>query len=74
MDELLRLTRENHEMLKRICAYIDKVDSASYRDNEDAKQMIFNILADLLVDNNQRQQRMGNDSSQYNIPPRLKWK
>lgn len=61
MEELIRLTRENNQMLKRICAYIDKVDSASYRDNEDAKQVIFNILADLLVDNKQRQQRTNNN-------------
>lgn len=45
MDELLRLTRENNEMLKRICAYIDKVDSADYRMNEDMKQFAINISA-----------------------------
>lgn len=65
MDELLRLTRENKEMLKRICVYIDKVDSTSYRDNEDAKQMILNIIADLLVDNNQRQQRTNNNDQTF---------
>lgn len=66
MEELLRLTRENNEMLKRICAYIDKVDSTSYRDNEDAKAFLSNVLADLLVDNNQRQQRLGNDNNNNN--------
>lgn len=45
MEELLRLTRENNEMLKRICAYIDKVDSADYRMNEDMKQFAINISA-----------------------------
>lgn len=66
MEELLRLTRENNEMLKRICAYIDKVDSASYRDMEDAKQLIFNIISDLGVENIANRQNT--------IPPRLRWK
>lgn len=67
MDELLRLLRENNEMLKRICAYVDKVDSASYRDNEDAKAFLSNVLADLLVDNNQRQQRLGNNNQMFGV-------
>lgn len=65
MEELLRLARENNEMLKRIVAYVEKVDSDSYRDNEDAKAFFSNVLADLLVDNNQRQQRLGNDNNNY---------
>lgn len=64
MEELLRLTRENNEMLKRICGYIDKVDSESYRINEDMKQFAMNVAADVLVDNNHRQQRLRNDSNQ----------
>lgn len=74
MDELLQLTRENNEMLKRICAYIDKVDSADYRMNEDMKQFAMNVAADVLVDNNQRQQRIDGNNNQYTTPPRLKWK
>ena len=49
-------------MLKRICAYIDKVDSDNYRMNEDMKQFAMNVAADVLVDNNQRQQRLGNNN------------
>lgn len=64
MEELLRLTRENNEMLKRIVAYIDKVDSDNYRMNEDMKQFAMNVAADVLVDNNQRQQRPGNNNDQ----------
>lgn len=63
MEELLRLTRENNEMLKRVCTYIDKVDSDNYRMNEDMKQFAMNVAADVLVDNNQRQQRLGNDNN-----------
>lgn len=54
---------ENNAMLKRIVAYIDKVDSQQYRDNEYAKAFFSNVIADLLVDNNQRQNRFNNPSS-----------
>ena len=49
-------------MLKRLCAYIDKVDSDDYRMNEDMKAFFSNVAADLLVDNNQRQQRLDNNN------------
>ena len=65
MEELLRLTRENNVMLQRICAYVDKVDSEDYRLNEDMKAFFSNVAADLLVDNNQRQQRLGNNNQNF---------
>lgn len=64
LKELLELTRENNQMLKRVCAYIDKVNSENYRMNEDLKQFAMNVAADILVDNNQRQQRLGNENTQ----------
>ena len=67
MDELLELTRENNAMLKRICAYIDKVDSDNYRMNEDMKQFAMNVAADVLVDNNQRQERLNGNNPQSRI-------
>ena len=63
--EILTLLRENNAMLKRICAYIDKVDSEDYRLNEDMKAFFSNVAADLLVDNNQRQQRLGNNNQNF---------
>lgn len=36
--------------LDRILAYIDKVESPTYRANEDAKQMVMNIIADVFAD------------------------
>lgn len=36
--------------LDYIIAYIDKVDSEAYRNNEDAKQMVMNIIADVFAD------------------------
>lgn len=64
-QEILTLLRENNEMLKRICAYIDKVDSESYRMNEDMKQFAMNVAADILVDNKQRQQRTNNNEQTF---------
>ena len=63
--EMLTLLRENNAMLKRICAYVDKVDSEDYRLNEDMKAFFSNVAADLLVDNNQRQQRLGNNNQNF---------
>lgn len=34
-----------------ILAYIDKVESPTYRANEDAKQMVMNIISDLFSNN-----------------------
>lgn len=32
-------------MLKRVCAWIDKIESNQYRDSEDMKQLCVNVLA-----------------------------
>lgn len=45
MEELLRLTRENNAMLKRICAWLDKIESDDYKMNEDLKQFAINLSA-----------------------------
>lgn len=37
--------------IDRICAYLDKVESPTYRANEDAKQMVMNIISDLFSNN-----------------------
>lgn len=38
---------ENNKMLKRICNYIDKVESNNYRNHEDFKNMLINLIANL---------------------------
>lgn len=58
MEELLNLTRENNAMLKRVCAWLDKVESREYRDGEDFRAFLINMCADIAVDNNQRQNRI----------------
>lgn len=57
-NEILELLRENNAMMKRVCAWIDKVESQEYRDGEDFRAFMINMCADVLVDNNQRQNRL----------------
>lgn len=49
MEEILQLLKENNAMLKRIVAYIDKVESPEYRNSEDSKQLLFNLSSDMLT-------------------------
>lgn len=49
MEELLRLTRENNVMLKRICLWLDKIESPQYRENEDVREFAMNCVANLLT-------------------------
>ena len=65
MEELIRLTRENNEMLKRVCQWLDKIESPEYQMNEDMKQFAMNVAADVLVDNNQRQQRLDGTQQKF---------
>lgn len=48
MEEILQLLRENNQMLKYICAYLSSQGSV---EEQDQKNLIINILADLFVDN-----------------------
>lgn len=48
MEELLRLTRENNTMLKRICAYIDKVDSEAYQRAQKEDEFMMNVAANMV--------------------------
>lgn len=50
MEELLRLARENNEMLRRVVAHIDKVESKAYRENEDMRNMAINLMADSFIE------------------------
>lgn len=50
MDELLELTRENNAMLKRICAWLDKIESKSYREGEDMRGFVQNVAANMLTE------------------------
>lgn len=63
MEEILRLTKENNAMLKRVCAWLDKVESQEYRDGEDFRAFLINMCADIAVDNNQRQGRINGSAN-----------
>lgn len=41
---------EIHQMLCRICSYLDKVESSEYRDMEDKRAFNINVAADLYAD------------------------
>lgn len=43
------LLKENNEMLKKICNYIDKVESKSYQDQEHFKNMLINLIANSII-------------------------
>ena len=45
MDEMLKLLRENNEMLKEIIAFLK-----NYRDNDDIRQFSINVAADIFVE------------------------
>lgn len=62
MEELLRLTRENNQMLKRICAWLDKTESAEWQTNNDMREFVMNCVANLVT-----QQRVDNNDNQKQI-------
>lgn len=45
-----QLLLEIHQMLCRICSYIDKVESEEYRNMEDRRAFNVNVAADMYVD------------------------
>lgn len=49
-SELLSLTRQNNQMLQEILAYVRKVDSPQYRDNENMKDFIQNLVANAVIE------------------------
>lgn len=45
-----QLLLEIHQMLCRICRYLDKVESEEYRNMEDQRAFNVNVAADMYVD------------------------
>lgn len=54
MEEIAQLLKENNQMLKYICNYLIQQGSAEHQDN---KNLMINIIADLLVDNLNRNRK-----------------
>lgn len=46
--ELLELTKQNNAMLKKISAYIDYIQSDQYHLTEEQKNLMTNLVANLL--------------------------
>lgn len=49
IKELIQLTKANNEMLIKISAYIDKVQSTEYQITEEQKNLLTNLIANMLV-------------------------
>lgn len=50
LDELLRLTKENNEMLGKIISYIEKITDDDYLSKHLLQEFINNVVADLFAD------------------------
>lgn len=50
IDDLLRLTRENNEMLAKITSYIEKITNDDYLAKHLLQEFINNVVADLFAD------------------------
>jgi hypothetical protein len=50
-DELIRIIYENNAMLHKIIQYIDKVDSEEYKNTEDIKSLVTNLVANMYINN-----------------------
>lgn len=51
LAHLYQLTKENNEMLKKILAYVRKVQSKDYLSKEYAREIAFNVIGDIIGDN-----------------------
>ena len=50
IEELLRLTRENNEMLAKITSYIENITDDDYLAKHLLQEFINNVVADLFAD------------------------
>lgn len=50
INELLRLTKENNEMLAKIISYIEKINDDDYLAKHLLQEFINNVVADLFAD------------------------
>lgn len=49
MEELIQLTKENNALLKEIIAYIRIQQSTQHKNEEEMKNLLTNIVANLLI-------------------------
>ena len=51
LEDLYRLTQENNAMLKEIVEYVRKVQDKEYLSNDYARDIVFNVIGDIIADN-----------------------
>lgn len=50
ISQLIQLTQENNEMLKKITAFIDHISDKEYINKQLLQEIINNVVADLFAD------------------------
>lgn len=50
-EHLYQLTQENNAMLKEIVEYVRKVQSGSYLSNDYAREIVFNVIGNIIAEN-----------------------
>lgn len=50
-QHLYDLTQENNAMLKEILEYVCKVQDKNYLSNDYAREIVFNVIGDIIADN-----------------------
>lgn len=50
IEELLRLTKENNALLKRIVEHVDNINAEDYKTKHLLQEFINNVVADLFAD------------------------
>lgn len=64
MEELIRLTRENNEMLKKLCAYVEKVESPQYAEQRQLTSFLINCAANSIAEMKERMQQRNDNNQQ----------
>lgn len=50
IEELLRLSRENNEMLRKVVSYIEDINADEHKTKHLLQEFINNVVADLFAD------------------------
>ena len=65
MEELLRLTRENNEMLKELCAYVRKIQTAEYAEQRQMQSFMINCAANTVDRMLEERNQQGNNNQTF---------
>ena len=65
MEELIRLTRENNEMLKELCAYVRKIQTAEYAEQRQMQSFMINCAANTVDRMMEGRNQQGNNNQTF---------